>query len=234
VSDRLRGKTIPAVSPVESQPFRSDIEVGLAVHPLRPTPYAEALCAQERAHAEVREGAPDQLLLYEHPPTVTLGRATAPAHLLASAEELRARGIELHEVGRGGSVTYHGPGQLVGYPIVDLRRRDLSAHAFVRLLEGALIGTLTEFGVQAYARGGLTGVWTDRGKIAAIGIRVSRGVTLHGFALNVTTDLSPFSLLVPCGLASESVTSMREMGVEAGLDEVAAAGVTALASRLRA
>lgn len=173
--------------------------------------YAAGLGLQERIAAAVESGAPDSLLLVEHPPVVTLGRGTMREHLLVSATELRRRGIAVAETDRGGDVTYHGPGQIVGYPIVDLRRRGVSVRGFLRLLEGVLIDALGACGVEARRRSGLTGVWTSSGKVAAIGISVRRGVTRHGFALNVDADLAPFELIVPCGLP-EPVTSMAALG----------------------
>jgi lipoyl(octanoyl) transferase len=153
---------------------------------------------------------PDQLLLLEHPHVITLGTSSQEGHVLLSADELEARGIELFEVGRGGDVTYHGPGQLVGYPVLSLApdRKDL--HQYLRDLEETLILTLHHFGIEAGREEGLTGVWVPEGKIAAIGVRVSSGwITSHGFALNVDPDLSFFSSIVPCGIADRPVASME-------------------------
>jgi lipoyl(octanoyl) transferase len=136
-------------------------------------------------------------------------------HVRASSEVLAARGVEVHEAGRGGDITYHGPGQIVGYPIVDLRPDRCDVHRYVRDLEEVLIRTAADLGVDAGRVEGLTGVWTgpDRGaKLAAIGVRISRWITSHGFALNVTTDLSFFDLIVPCGIADRGVTSLRQLG----------------------
>jgi lipoyl(octanoyl) transferase len=159
---------------------------------------------------------PDTLLVLEHPHVITLGSSSGGADVLASAEERARLGIELFRVGRGGGATYHGPGQLVAYPILDLKpdRKDL--HAYLRDLERVLIAVAAAFGVRAMRREGLTGVWTDRGKLAAIGVRVSsQWIASHGMALNVAPDLSYFGSIVPCGLPGEEVTSLeREMGHE--------------------
>jgi lipoate-protein ligase B len=155
----------------------------------------------------------DILLLVEHPPVVTLGRGTHAASLPVSAESLRARGVEVYEVERGGDVTWHGPGQLVGYPIVDLKHHREDLHWYLRELEGALIDALGVLGVAAERRPGLTGVWTGGRKIASIGIHVKQWVTFHGFALNVTSDLAGFGLIVPCGIQGVTMTSVaRELG----------------------
>ena len=174
--------------------------------------YGEGLALQaelvrRRAAGEI----PDQLLLLEHPHVVTLGSSAHRDHILATDAQLRERGIELFEAGRGGDVTYHGPGQLVGYPILRLRpgRRDL--HRYLRDLEEVLIRALAAFDVSAGRADGLTGVWTAGRKIAAIGIRVSSGwVTSHGFALNVQPDLSYFRAIVPCGIQDCEITSLAE------------------------
>ncbi len=187
-------------------------------------PYAEGLCVQAEVVAARKAGRlGDTLLLMEHPPVLTLGRSATRAHILATDEHLARRGVAVHEINRGGDVTYHGPGQLVGYPIFDLRGEDLPGKRgphlgpvdFVRLLEEALILTCKDFGVPAGRVAGRTGVWTLPGgtipekKIAAIGIHVSQGVTSHGFALNVTTDLRDFDWIVPCGIADRTVTSLE-------------------------
>ncbi len=157
--------------------------------------------------------APDRLLLLEHASVYTHGRRWRPEHLLVSEEDLTRHGIERVESDRGGDITWHGPGQLVGYPIVALEgdRRDL--HRYLRDLERVLIGVCDRLGVRAFRRAGLTGAWTDRGKIAAIGVRVSRWVTMHGFALNWRCNLAAFDAIVPCGLAGEPVTSLAAQGV---------------------
>ncbi len=163
----------------------------------------------------------DVLLLLEHAPVITLGRNAKRQNVIATDELLRQRGVGLWECDRGGDVTFHGPGQLVGYPIVDLRasiradgqKKTLGAVEYVRRLEEVLIRTCAEFGVAAQRVTGLTGVWTQKpepGKIAAIGVHISRGVTSHGFALNVTTDLEYFDLIVPCGIRDKKVTSLAQ------------------------
>jgi lipoyl(octanoyl) transferase len=189
--------------------------------------YAEGLAVQQRV-VEARKAGRigDTLLLLEHPPVLTLGRNSHRENVLASDEFLRTRGVELHEINRGGDVTYHGPGQLVGYPIVDLRgdlpgKRGphLGPVDFMRLLEEVMIRVCYDFGVPAQRISGRTGVWTiasgsvpnpaNEKKICAMGIHVSQGVTSHGFALNVTTDLRDFDLIVPCGITDRAVTSLE-------------------------
>jgi lipoyl(octanoyl) transferase len=185
--------------------------------------YAEGLRVQERVVAARKAGAiGDTLLLMEHPPVLTLGRNSGRGNVLASDEELARRGVELYETNRGGDVTYHGPGQMVGYPIFDLRGDlpgkkgpHLGPVDFVRLMEEVLIRACGEFGVMAQRVAKRTGVWTVAGgsvlekKIAAIGVHVSQGVTSHGFALNVTTELRDFQWIVPCGIADREVTSLE-------------------------
>ena len=170
------------------------------------------------------------LLLLEHPPVITLGRNARLENVLASPESLAQRGVELHEIDRGGDVTFHGPGQLIAYPIFDLRSFDpkVGAVEFVRRLEEVLIRICGDYGIATQRIKGLTGVWTyalpnkPEAKIAAIGVHISRAVTTHGFALNVSTDLDGFSLIVPCGITDKPVTSIqRETGREPLLDEVA-------------
>lgn len=180
--------------------------------------YGDALALQQQL-VELRhqQRIHNTLLLLEHPPVLTLGRNSHRGNILASDEQLARRGIELHEINRGGDVTYHGPGQLVGYPIVDLRSfaPRLGAVDYVRLLEEALIRFCAAFGVLTRRIPGRTGVWTAPGgsipekKIAAIGVHISRGITSHGFALNLTTDLRDFQLIVPCGIADREVTSLE-------------------------
>lgn len=178
-------------------------------------PYGRAWTLQHRlvaARQEERIG--DVLLLMEHDPVVTLGRAGDASHILGSSDKLREAGISVHRVERGGDVTYHGPGQLVGYPILSLHAHHLGASDYMHALEDVLVRTLLDFRVPAHQRAGLIGVWvgTDR-KIASLGARIERGVTYHGFALNVATDLEHFRLIVPCGLAGIEITSMeRELG----------------------
>lgn len=185
--------------------------------------YAEAE-AWQRALRVLRhqEKVADLLLLTEHPPTYTCGRSTRPEHLLADAVTLERQGIALFEIDRGGSVTYHGPGQLVGYPIVDLRPRGRDVHRYLRHLEEVLVRTLKGFGLEAHPRPGLTGVWSGEYKIAAIGIHVRHWITTHGFALNVCPDLEPYEGILPCGMASGAVTSMARLLPEPpALEEVA-------------
>lgn len=154
---------------------------------------------------------PDTLILLSHPPVVTLGRRGSIDHLRGSRAELERRGVEFLETDRGGGITFHGPGQIVGYAIVDLARRDRDLHRFLRDLEEVVIRALATFGLFAGRDPGLTGVWVGDTKVAAIGIRVSRWITHHGFALNVDTDLSFFDLIVPCGIGDRGVTSMAEL-----------------------
>jgi lipoyl(octanoyl) transferase len=190
--------------------------------------YAAAFAMQQEFVARRKAGEiPDQLLIVEHPHVITLGRNARDENLLAAPELLDRAGIELHHTDRGGDVTYHGPGQAVGYPILDLREWKRDVMAYVRALEQVLIGSLSEFGIDAGRMEGATGVWTSRGdghqaKIAAIGVHISRWVTSHGFALNVDTDLSYFRYIVPCGL-TKPVTSMRELGLPAERAQVVAA-----------
>jgi lipoyl(octanoyl) transferase len=186
-------------------------------------PYTEALSIQEQVVAARKQNlVGDTLLLLEHPPVLTLGRNAHRSNVLVSDDLLAQRGVELHEINRGGDVTYHGPGQLIGYPILDLRgdlpgKRGphLGPVDYVRLLEEVLIRTCGDFGVMTQRICKLTGVWTPAGgsirekKIAAIGVHVSQGVTSHGFALNVTTDLRDFEWIVPCGITDREVTSLE-------------------------
>jgi lipoyl(octanoyl) transferase len=165
---------------------------------------------------------PDQLLIVEHPHVITLGRSGRIENLLASEDVLRRAGISFHHTDRGGDITYHGPGQVVGYPILDLREWKRDVTAYVRAIEQVLIDTLADFGIRGGRIPGLTGVWVEQRKVAAIGVHIGRWVTSHGFALNLATDLSYFGYIVPCGL-SKPVTSMAELGCRAGWQEVAAA-----------
>lgn len=183
----------------------------LDVRRLGIVPYGQALKMQQALVAERQVGGvSDVLLLLEHPPVITLGvgAGRSRANLLVDEMELSRRGIELHEVSRGGNVTYHGPGQLVGYPILNLKPDRCDVHRYVRDLEEVLIATARVFGVDATRAAGLTGIWVGRDKLAAIGVRLSRWVTSHGFALNVTTDLRPFELMHPCGLRDRGVTTL--------------------------
>jgi lipoyl(octanoyl) transferase len=177
--------------------------------------YADALDLQRSLVLERQaQRVDDLLLLVEHPPVLTLGVRGdgGRSHILAAAEALDARGIEVFEAGRGGDVTYHGPGQIVGYPILDLNPDRRDVHRYVRDLEEVLIRVAADFGVAAGRVAGLTGVWVGSEKLAAIGVRISRWVTSHGFALNVTTDLDDFSLIVPCGISDRGVTSLARLG----------------------
>lgn len=185
----------------------------LAARFIGTVPYADGLALQADLVARRRAGEiADQLLLLEHPHVITLGTSSDASHVLLDADERRLLGIELFETGRGGDVTYHGPGQLVGYPILDLKpdRRDL--HRYVRDLEASLIRSLVVFGVEADRAEGLTGVWVGNEKVAAIGVRVSSGwITSHGFALNISSDVSFFDAIVPCGIRDRGVTSMERL-----------------------
>ena len=178
--------------------------------------YSLALGLQQTLVQQVKEGRISHtLLLLEHPPVITMGRNAGEQNIVASRESLAAAGVELHETDRGGDVTFHGPGQLVGYPIFDLRAFEprIGAVDFVRKLEEALIRTCGDLGVVTHRVAGLTGVWTEDevpGKIAAIGVHISRAVTSHGFALNVTTNLDYFKLIVPCGISDKPVTSLEQ------------------------
>jgi lipoyl(octanoyl) transferase len=175
--------------------------------------YRDGLDLQDRLVRERRAGEiPDQLLLLEHPHVITLGSASDPSHVLLDEAERRLVGMELFETGRGGDVTYHGPGQLVGYPILDLKPDRKDVHQYVRDLEGALMGAVATYGIEAGRVPGLTGVWAGGDKLAAIGVRVSSGwITSHGFALNVHTDLAFFDSIVPCGIRDHGVTSMERL-----------------------
>ncbi len=178
--------------------------------------------ALQRALVRARqeERTPDVVLFTEHPPVITVGRAGRTSHILASREILASRGVEVHDVERGGDVTYHGPGQLVGYPIIDLRALDEDVVRYVRLLEQALITAVGAWGIEADRVRGYPGAWVEGAKIAAIGVAVKRKVTMHGFALNVDPELSYFDLINPCGL-DKPVTSMaRLLGRPVALDEV--------------
>ena len=185
--------------------------------------YAEAFEMQHQlAERRKRGEICDQLLFVEHPHVITLGRNGHIENLLAGEEHLRGAGIEFHHTNRGGDITYHGPGQIVGYPILDLREWKRDVVAYVRTLEQVIIDTLQQFGISGERSEGNTGVWVDGKKIAAIGIHISRWVTSHGFALNVSTDLSYFQYIVPCGL-TKPVTSMRDLGCSASREAVSTA-----------
>jgi lipoyl(octanoyl) transferase len=183
----------------------------LEVRRLGLVPYAEALALQRSFVEERRAGrVPDLLLLLQHPPVITLGVKGdgGRAHILADPARLSALGIDVSETGRGGDVTYHGPGQVVGYPILDLRPDRCDVHRYVRDLEEVMIRVCGDYGVAAGRICGLTGTWIGAEKVGAIGVRVSRWITSHGFAFNVSTDLSHFGLIVPCGITDHGVTSL--------------------------
>jgi lipoyl(octanoyl) transferase len=195
--------------------------------------YADAAGIQESLVRRRRRGETgDSLLLLEHPPVITLGRGSDRGNVLLDGSELAARGIEIHETGRGGDVTYHGPGQLVGYPVLALAGERRDAHRYLRDLERALIDAVAGYGIEAGRIEGLTGVWAGGNKLAAIGVRLSAGwITSHGFALNVATDLAAFETIVPCGIADRGVTSLeRLLGRAPALEEVAARVATEVAS----
>jgi len=195
----------------------------LEVRRLGRVPYGEALEFQKRFVEQRRAGTiGDLLLLVEHPPVLTLGVRGdgGRSHILASGDELALRHIEVFETGRGGDITYHGPGQIVGYPIIDLDPDRRDVHKYVRDLEEVLIRVAADYGIVAGRVQGLTGVWVGDEKLAAIGVRIQRWVTSHGFALNHTTDLSHFDLIVPCGIADRGVTSLARLGCTASRAEV--------------
>jgi lipoyl(octanoyl) transferase len=184
----------------------------LEVRRLGRVPYGEGLALQERLVAERQAGRiPDTLLLLEHDPVFTLGRNARAEHVLFPEAELRARGFEVFETGRGGDVTYHGPGQVVGYPILSLAPDRCDVHRYVRDIEEVLIRTCADYGVAASRVPGMTGAWVRQEKIAAIGVRIARWVTSHGFAFNVGGDLAPFGLIVPCGIRGRGVTSLERL-----------------------
>jgi len=186
----------------------------LDVRRLGVVPYADALALQ-RSLVEDRRARRigDTLLLLQHPHVLTLGVRGdgGRAHILASPDVLATRGIEVYETGRGGDVTYHGPGQIVGYSIIDLNPDRRDVHRYVRDLETVLIRTVAEYGIDGGRFAGLTGVWVGNEKVAAIGVRIARWITSHGFALNVNTNLDNFNLIVPCGIADRGVTSMARV-----------------------
>lgn len=184
--------------------------------------YDEAIARMEdRARRRAAEEVPDALILLEHDPVVTLGRGAHAENLVLSAERLESQGTAVREAGRGGDVTWHGPGQLVGYPVIALEEKRRDAHRYLRDLEEALILALEDLGVVASRREGLTGVWAGDAKIASIGVRFSRWVTSHGFALNVSNDLSGFGAIVPCGIRGVTMTSVARLtGTAVPLGEV--------------
>jgi lipoyl(octanoyl) transferase len=194
----------------------------LVVERLGRVPYARGLEIQAALVADRQAGrVPDHLLLLEHDPVFTLGRNARHENVLFPAEALRGRGFDVFEAGRGGDVTYHGPGQVVGYPILQLAPDRCDVHRYVRDLEETLIRACADYGIQAGRVEGLTGAWVGSDKIGAIGVRIARWVTSHGFAFNVATDLSAFDLIVPCGIRGRGVTSLeRLLGRPVPIDEV--------------
>lgn len=179
-------------------------------------PYRTAWALQEEAHADVLAGGEERILFVEHPPVITFGRRAGVArNLIASDEQLAKLGVEVVQSDRGGDITFHGPGQIVAYPIIRLNDHRLSVGAYVHGLERAIIRTLQDLGISASADASAVGVWADdagrQAKVCAIGVRIKRGISLHGLALNVETDLAYFDLIVPCGLPGRPVTSMRKL-----------------------
>jgi lipoyl(octanoyl) transferase len=175
-------------------------------------PYGEALALQRAAHAARRAGTgPDVLFLLEHAPVVTLGPRTAEGDLVVPEAALRARGVEVVRTDRGGGITFHGPGQVVAYPILDLRAWGLRPRDLLRMLEGIVVGVLAERGLEGTVVEGRTGVWVGGEKVCALGVRVAGGVSMHGLALNVATDLSAFEAIVPCGIRDAGVTSLHRL-----------------------
>jgi len=217
-----------ALDPLTAAPPRP-----LQVRRLGRIGYAEGVALQERLVADRQAGRiPDTLLLLEHDPVFTLGRRARREHLLFAEEALRARGFEVFESGRGGDVTYHGPGQVVGYPILQLAPDRCDVHRYVRDLEEVLIRTCGDHGCAATRVPGMTGCWVGQEKVGAIGVRIARWVTSHGFALNVSNDLEPFRMIVPCGITGRGVTSLERVlgravemeGVLDGLERYMLAG----------
>jgi lipoate-protein ligase B len=196
-------------------------------------PYAEVLELQrEIAKERIAGTRPDTLLLVEHDPVVTLGRSSKAGHLLADERMLAARGVELFEIERGGDVTFHGPGQLVGYPIIDLTQHKQDLHWYLRQLEQVLIDTLATFGIHGSRVEQYTGVWVGNRKIASIGVHARSWVTWHGFALNVSTELSYFDLIVPCGIPEVRMTSIeQELGRPVSIEEVGEAVIERFTAR---
>jgi lipoyl(octanoyl) transferase len=186
-------------------------------------PYGEALEMQKALVEERRAGrVPNLLLLLQHPPVITLGvRLSSRAHITATDAFLASRGVDVHDTGRGGDVTYHGPGQIVGYPILDLRPDRCDVHRYVRDLEEVMIRVCADYGIQAGRVNSMSGAWVGADKIGAIGVRISRWITSHGFAFNVNTNLDDFQLIIPCGIADRGVTSLqRLLGRPISIEEV--------------
>lgn len=194
-----------SVKPSTSSQRLQVIDLGLR-------PYREAWDYQKQVHAQRVAGeTPDTLIFTQHPPVYTLGNRADPADITATQEFLSGNGIEVVKSDRGGLVTYHGPGQLVGYPIIDLNSHRPSISWYMDSLQEAIILALADFGIQAHKMGGLTGVWVGDAKIAALGVRVARWVTMHGFAVNVDTDSRHFAGIIPCGIRDKGVTSMAQV-----------------------
>ena len=219
-----RDSALPTRDPLPSRDSNGAVTKSCQVRDLGRMDYARAYAVQQNlVERRKRNEIPDQLLFVEHPPVVTMGRNGHAENLLADPELLERAGIAFHHTDRGGDVTYHGPGQIVGYPILDLREWKRDVTAYLRGIEEVLIGALSEFDIQARRLEGVTGAWVStRGgpaKIAAIGVHLSRWVSSHGFALNVDTDLTYFRYIVPCGL-TQPVTSMRELGCRAERNKV--------------
>jgi lipoyl(octanoyl) transferase len=204
------------VSAVPGSPKLGTSEGGsrtLEIRRLGLVPYGEALTLQRELVEERRAGRiPDLLLLLQHPPVITLGVKGdgGRSNVLATPARLAELGVEVSETGRGGDVTYHGPGQIVGYPILDLKPDRCDVHRYVRDLEEVMIRVCADYGVAAGRISGLTGAWIGAGKVGAIGVRISRWITSHGFAFNISTDLAHFQLIVPCGISDHGVTSLEQ------------------------
>ena len=194
--------------------------------------YAQAHELQRTLQAKrIEGGIDDVVLLLEHPPVLTLGRSAKNEHILASKELLAAKGISVHEVGRGGDVTYHGPGQLVAYPIVDLKPDRKDVRRYVWTLEETMIRTCGDLGIEATRIEGLNGTWVDHRKVGAVGVRISRWVTMHGLALNANSNLDDFELIVPCGIEDKAVTSLsNELDRTVTVDDVTTQLATHFAS----
>ena len=201
------------MTPIIPEPTMPDRPICHVISYADPVPYPAALaCQYALAGRRHRGEVPDTLLLLEHPPVITLGRGSHEADLLTDEASLRERGIMVERVDRGGEVSYHGPGQLVGYPILDLRGHGQDLHRYLRDLEEVIIRTLSVYDIQGERVAGRTGVWVGERKVAAIGIKVSRWISLHGWALNIKTDLTPFRQdIVPCGIRDRDVTSLVEL-----------------------
>ena len=183
--------------------------------------YQEALDWQNKIHAlRVKDVISDILLIVEHPPTITIGRSGSAAHILMGKSALEAQGVSVHEITRGGDVTYHGPGQVVGYPIIKLEGEERDLHQYLHHLEEIMIQTLQSYKIVGSRKSPYTGTWVENKKIGAIGVAVQRYVTLHGFAFNVCPDMKHFQFIVPCGIQSFGVTSLKKLGIVTTMEEV--------------